>query len=107
MSKESTICQPEVMNSEDLLFLLYTSGSTGKPKGVAHSQAGYLLYAAVTQKVIVQLVSAIAYISLHSHAVIERSWQCSFYQLSEDINSEHYSGKCHTIEMLGIVEKSA
>ena len=36
------------MKSEDPLFLLYTSGSTGKPKGLVHSQAGYLLYAAVT-----------------------------------------------------------
>jgi acetyl-CoA synthetase len=28
--------------------MLYTSGSTGKPKGLLHTQAGYLLYAAVT-----------------------------------------------------------
>ena len=41
---------PEVMNSEDPLFLLYTSGSTGKPKGVMHSTAGYLLGAAMTGK---------------------------------------------------------
>jgi acetyl-CoA synthetase len=32
------------------LFILYTSGSTGKPKGVLHTQAGYLLYAALTTK---------------------------------------------------------
>jgi acetyl-CoA synthetase len=38
------------MDSEDYLFLLYTSGSTGKPKGIAHTQAGYLLYATLTQK---------------------------------------------------------
>ncbi|UNI20110.1 Acetate--CoA ligase [Purpureocillium takamizusanense] len=41
---------PEVMNSEDPLFLLYTSGSTGKPKGVMHTTAGYLLGAAITGK---------------------------------------------------------
>ena len=41
-------CESEIMKSEDPLFLLYTSGSTGKPKGLVHSQAGYLLYAAVT-----------------------------------------------------------
>ncbi|KAI2632078.1 acetate-CoA ligase [Hypoxylon sp. NC1633] len=41
---------PEVMNSEDPLFLLYTSGSTGKPKGVMHTTAGYLLGAAMTGK---------------------------------------------------------
>ncbi|MCD6299579.1 MAG: acetate--CoA ligase [Dehalococcoidales bacterium] len=43
-------CEPEVMDSEDPLFILYTSGSTGKPKGVLHSQAGYLLYALQTTK---------------------------------------------------------
>ncbi len=30
-------CEPEIMNSEDRLFILYTSGSTGKPKGVVHT----------------------------------------------------------------------
>ncbi len=34
--------------AEDPLFILYTSGSTGKPKGVVHTQAGYLLQAAMT-----------------------------------------------------------
>jgi acetyl-CoA synthetase len=43
-------CEPEVMDSEDPLFILYTSGSTGKPKGVLHTQAGYLLYIALTAK---------------------------------------------------------
>lgn len=41
---------PEVMNSEDPLFLLYTSGSTGKPKGVMHTTGGYLVGAAATAK---------------------------------------------------------
>ncbi|KAF4582029.1 Acetyl-coenzyme A synthetase [Ophiocordyceps camponoti-floridani] len=41
---------PEVMNSEDPLFLLYTSGSTGKPKGIMHTTAGYLLGCAMTGK---------------------------------------------------------
>jgi acetyl-CoA synthetase len=41
---------PEVMSSEDPLFLLYTSGSTGKPKGVMHTTAGYLLGCAMTGK---------------------------------------------------------
>ena len=50
MENCSPICEPEIMNAEDLLFILYTSGSTGTPKGVAHSTAGYLLYAAFTQK---------------------------------------------------------
>lgn len=50
--KEDAYCEPAVMDSEDMLFLLYTSGSTGKPKGLVHSQAGYLLFAALTHKVL-------------------------------------------------------
>jgi acetyl-CoA synthetase len=45
MSKASSTHEPEVMKSEDPLFVLYTSGSTGKPKGVVHTTAGYMLYA--------------------------------------------------------------
>ena len=43
-------CEPEIMDSEDPLFILYTSGSTGKPKGVMHTTGGYLLMAAMTHK---------------------------------------------------------
>jgi acetyl-CoA synthetase len=41
---QSTECKAEVMDSEDLLFILYTSGSTGKPKGVVHTCGGYMVY---------------------------------------------------------------
>lgn len=47
---QSSVCEPEIMDSEDPLFLLYTSGSTGKPKGVQHSQAGYILWAQMTME---------------------------------------------------------
>ncbi|XP_064428793.1 acetyl-coenzyme A synthetase 2-like, mitochondrial isoform X2 [Mirounga angustirostris] len=50
MAKEDPACTPESMGSEDMLFLLYTSGSTGTPKGLVHTQAGYLLYAALTHR---------------------------------------------------------
>lgn len=43
-------CEPIWLDAEDPLFILYTSGSTGKPKGVLHTQAGYLLYAAMTHR---------------------------------------------------------
>merc|ERR1719223_1596618 len=52
IAKQETECAPEVMDSEDPLFMLYTSGSTGKPKGLIHTQAGYLLYAAMTQQLV-------------------------------------------------------
>ncbi len=45
-------CEPEVLNSEDPLFILYTSGSTGKPKGVMHTSGGYLVYASMTHEYI-------------------------------------------------------
>jgi acetyl-CoA synthetase len=41
-------CPAEVMDAEDMLFILYTSGSTGKPKGVVHTCGGYMVYAAYT-----------------------------------------------------------
>ena len=44
----SSQCVPEILDSEDMLFILYTSGSTGKPKGVVHSSAGYMVYSAYT-----------------------------------------------------------
>lgn len=40
-SKEN---KAEVMDAEDMLFILYTSGSTGKPKGVVHTTGGYMVY---------------------------------------------------------------
>ncbi len=50
IKESSSECEPEIMDSEDPLFLLYTSGSTGKPKGVQHSQAGYILWAQMTME---------------------------------------------------------
>ena len=52
IKEQSEICEAEIMDSEDPLFILYTSGSTGKPKGVQHSSGGYLLHAAITHKYI-------------------------------------------------------
>ena len=42
----SSTCRPEVMDAEDVLFILYTSGSTGKPKGMVHTCGGYMVYTA-------------------------------------------------------------
>ncbi len=48
------VCEPEIMDSEDPLFILYTSGSTGKPKGMVHTCAGYMVYTSYTFKNIFQ-----------------------------------------------------
>lgn len=41
-------CPAEVMDAEDMLFILYTSGSTGKPKGMVHTCGGYMVYTTYT-----------------------------------------------------------
>ena len=48
----SDICEPEIMDAEDPLFILYTSGSTGKPKGVLHTTAGYLLQTSMSHEMV-------------------------------------------------------
>ncbi|MDC0145121.1 acetate--CoA ligase [bacterium] len=52
MKGSSDICQPEIMDTEDPLFILYTSGSTGTPKGVLHTTGGYMVYASYTHELI-------------------------------------------------------
>lgn len=47
-------CEPEIMDSEDLLFILYTSGSTGKPKGMVHTCGGYMVYTNYTFRTVFQ-----------------------------------------------------
>ena len=56
VSKQSSECPCEEMDSEDLLFLLYTSGSTGKPKGICHTTGGYMVYTAHTARMTFNLV---------------------------------------------------
>jgi acetyl-CoA synthetase len=68
---------PESMDAEDPLFILYTSGSTGKPKGVVHTHGGYLLYTAMTTRLVFDLkddeifwcTADIGWITGHSYIV--------------------------------------
>jgi acetyl-CoA synthetase len=50
--KQRSTCTNAWMGAEDPLFILYTSGSTGKPKGLLHTTGGYLVYAALTHRLV-------------------------------------------------------
>ena len=48
IQKVSSECPAEIMDAEDMLFILYTSGSTGTPKGMVHTCGGYMVHTAHT-----------------------------------------------------------
>ena len=50
--RQRSTCTAEWMGAEEPLFILYTSGSTGKPKGVLHTTGGYMVYAAMTHRLV-------------------------------------------------------
>ncbi|GGX25282.1 acetate--CoA ligase [Aquimarina muelleri] len=48
LQKVEKECPAEIMDAEDMLFILYTSGSTGRPKGMVHTIGGYMVYTGYT-----------------------------------------------------------
>ena len=77
LQKVSDVCEAEIMEAEDPLFILYTSGSTGKPKGMLHSTGGYMVYAGYTfqnvfdyqEKEVFWCTADIGWITGHSYSV--------------------------------------
>ncbi|MDP2967478.1 MAG: acetate--CoA ligase, partial [bacterium] len=77
IKNQKDFCESEIMDSEDLLFLIATSGSTGRPKQIMHSCGGYAVQAYWTGKWIFDLhensilwcTSDPGWITGHSYAV--------------------------------------
>jgi acetyl-CoA synthetase len=77
MADAPPTCDPEPMESEDLLYILYTSGTTGKPKGIVHTTGGYLVGTYATTKWVFDLkdedvywcTADIGWVTGHSYVV--------------------------------------
>jgi acetyl-CoA synthetase len=77
MQDAAPFCEPEAMDSEDMLYILYTSGTTGKPKGIVHTTGGYLTGTYATTKWVFDLkeddvywcTADIGWVTGHSYVV--------------------------------------
>jgi acetyl-CoA synthetase len=111
LAAQAPVCEPEIMDSEDPLFILYTSGSTGKPKGVLHTQAGYLLFTMLTHRYVFDIrdddifccTADVGWVTGHSYIVYGPLGNGATSTMLESIPTYPDAGRYwDTVDRLGI-----
>jgi acetyl-CoA synthetase len=93
VDRQPETCEPEHLESEDLLYIMYTSGTTAKPKGIVHTTGGYLTGCSFTHKAVFDIkeddiywcAADIGWVTGHSYIVYGPLTNCTTSVLYEGV----------------------